>query len=89
LTVSKAAPARWGTRREVVRTFAVEFQMRKGLGAGTIPKTVFVGLDDLDPDMSETEIEGCVIRDAEEQLYKSEDFALYGKTWTFQAIYND
>ena len=70
-----------------MRSFAIEFEVRKGLGPETAIKTVFVGLDDLDPEATEDEIRALAVQDAEEQLSRSEDFRIYGKTWTLLEIH--
>ena len=69
-----------------MRTFAVHFQIRKGLGPDMMPKTIFVGLDDLDPEENELTIRKMAIDDAESQLYKTDDYPVYGKNWVFTDI---
>ena len=66
----------------MTREFAVIVLIYKGLSrTESFQKTIFVGLDDLPADMSDNEIKDYAVRDAEEQLRKSEDFPLYGKNW--------
>ena len=71
-----------------MRSFTVEFSMRRGRGPDTSIKNVFVGLDDLEPEMSEEAIREYAVAEAEAELRRSEDFPLYGVTWTFRAIYD-
>lgn len=70
-----------------MRSFALEFEIRKGFGPGWARKTVFVGLDDLEPEMSEGEIRELAVQDAEEQLSRPSDYPLYGKNWRLVEIH--
>lgn len=51
-------------------------------------KSVFVGLDDLPEDISESEINDFVIADVNEQMTRTEDYAKYGKNWEIVDIHN-
>lgn len=62
--------------------FAVHFMIRKGMGPDSFKKTIFVALDDLEPDMTEQEIKDLAISQAEGELYKNDDYKVYGKNWT-------
>ena len=67
-----------------MREFAVHFLIRKGLGPDWISKTIFVGLDDIDHEMSEADIRQWARSEAESILYKSDDYPVYGKNWIYK-----
>lgn len=71
-----------GSNREYVVTFSV----RKGLGPEYFDKSYTVGLDDIEPEMSETEIETWARYEAESHFYNGEDYMKYGKYWQFKNI---
>jgi hypothetical protein len=64
--------------------YAVHFSIRKGLGPEFMPRTVFVGLDDIPQDVSDAEVKDMVLRDAESQLMNTEDYPVYGKNWIYR-----
>ena len=72
----------------MMRCFTVEFEIRKGLGPATSVKNVAVGLDDLEPELSVSEIREYAAAQAEAELCRSADYPLYGKTWTLRAVYD-
>ncbi len=63
------------------RIYEVEVEIRKGLGPDLAHRTVSVGLDDIEPGTSEDEIRSMVESEVDDQLRRSEDYPLYGKTW--------
>lgn len=66
----------------MTQEFVVNVLIYKGLSrTDSFPKTICVGLDDLPAELSENEIREYAVRDAEEQLRRTEDFPLYGKNW--------
>lgn len=69
-----------------MREFAVHFSIRKGLGPEWTDKTVFIGLDDIHFETSESEIRQLARQDAERSLYHSDDYSVYGKNWIFKTI---
>lgn len=70
-----------------MRVLNVEFTIRKGLGPDTFIKVITVGLDDLDPEISDTEVRSMAIWEAERELYRSEDYHLYGKNWILNEVH--
>lgn len=66
--------------------FAVHFKLRKGLGPEWVDKTIFVGLDDVDPETTEFELKQMAINEAESQLYRTDDYKTYGKNWQYKDI---
>jgi hypothetical protein len=66
--------------------FSVTFEIRKGLGPDTFLKTIGVMLDDIDPSTTDAELFQMAILEAEQNLYKSEDYHYYGKNWHFADI---
>jgi hypothetical protein len=69
-----------------MREFAVTFGIRKGLGPDFVNKTLFVGLDDLPEDLTDSEVQSIAVNQAEERFYKSEDYHLYGKNWYLRHV---
>lgn len=69
-----------------MRIFEVLFSIRKGLGPDWFDKNISVGLDDLPDGFSEAEIINMAKIEAEQYLYKSEDYHLYGKNWIFKEV---
>ena len=67
-----------------MREFAVHFLIRKGLGPEWVPKTIFVGLDDIEPEMEEYEIRAWARENAESVLRNTEDYPVYGKNWIYK-----
>jgi hypothetical protein len=66
--------------------YAVHFEIRKGLGPDYFPKTIFIGLDDIDPDLSNSEIKALAKNEAEQQLKQTEDYLQYGKNWVYKTM---
>jgi hypothetical protein len=64
--------------------YVVHFSIRKGMGPEFMPRTVFVGLDDIPNEASDAEIKEMVIADAETQLMQTDDFPVYGKNWIYR-----
>lgn len=52
----------------MMKEFAVAFSVMKGLGPAWTEKVVFVGLDDLDPELEEVEIKDMAIAEAKAEL---------------------
>jgi hypothetical protein len=73
-------------REKEVREYAVHFNVRKGLGPEWESKTIFVGLDDIDHEMSEAEIRQLARSEAETQLFNTDDYLIYGKNWIYKDI---
>lgn len=70
-----------------MKEFVVLFKIVKGLGPENFEKAITVGFDDIDPETSEAELRQWAIREAEGQLYNSDDFRVYGKNWTLIEVY--
>ena len=59
-----------------------QVKIRKGLGGDeSFIKPVFVGLDDLPDELSDSEIKNLIGREVDSQLSRSDDYPLYGKNW--------
>jgi len=66
--------------------FAVHFLIQKGLGPEMVPKTIFIGFDDIDAELSDAELKAMAKADAERSLYHSDDYRVYGKNWVYKDI---
>ena len=68
--------------------FTVEVSIRKGLGPDWITKNFSQAYDDVPEEVTEEEVKSWAINDTEAELYRSEDYKLYGKNWIVQEVYN-
>lgn len=65
----------------MMASFYVTVIIRKGLGPEFMTRNLEVGFDDLDDDISDSQLRQMVASEINTMFRRTDDFPLYGKNW--------